>query len=267
MQAIADIHPSHLHIVAASVVKEQIDIRQQIDALINDFETRVRARPAVGAAAHRRMSCVAVSLPRSLVSLWSDQRRSYPPELTANIQPRATTTTSIIPSQLSDLCPENFRHLLRRSIWLRLRLEKVTRILTRESCVSEVVWAAEMCSTGRCGTWCEMVAAGLRDQLELQLMMDMMFSNIHGSKWSPTRKWRDRFFAVAAMKGWDLPPVRVFVASDLSDEEDEDDGEESPLHCRLKRAGFCAQLLCQPFHPPGIQQGVFGLHEDDLPTA
>lgn len=262
MQAIANIHPSHLHIVAALVVKEQDDIRQQIDALINDFDTRVRARPATAAAAHRRMSCVSRSLPRSLASLWSDQRMSCPAELTTNIQPH-TTTTSILPSHLSDLWPEIFRHLLRQSIRLRLRLEKVTRIFTREACVREILWAVEMGGTGECETWCGMVAAGLRDKQELQLMMDMMFSNMHGSRCPPTKTWHDRFSAVAAMKGWQLPPVRMVVACDLSDEEEEDDGEETLQQIRLKVAGFSVQLLCQSFHPPWSQWRVLGLHEDE----
>lgn len=236
MQAIANIHPSHLHVVAASVVEEQIGIRHQIHALINDFATRASAQPAAGSAALRRMSCVPPTSSRSHNRTDSRHR---------------TTTTSIIPSQLVDMWPEIFKHLLRRTKQLRCRLDKVFRILTREACTSVVVDALDRKRLTP-NQWVALASAGLRDSVELQLMMEMMFSNIHGCREHPTRQWHTTFLELAAMKGWQLPPVRVFEFGDLSCEEEEDNWEWSKLRQRFKTAGFCVQVLRQPFYNHNI---------------
>lgn len=240
MQAIANIHPSHLHIVAASVVKDQIEIRQQITALTNDFEARASAQAVSQFALLRKMSSVA-ELPRYLTAL-IDSTGDITTCARTDSQLR-TTTTSIIPSHLSDLWIEIFRHLLRKNIWLRRRLEKVTRILTRESCVSVMVKAA-MHATGESATWCNLVAAGLRDTVELQLLMEAMISNIHGWWLFPTKQYHNSFSAVAAIKGWQLPRLRIW-------------GDPNPsLHRHLTTAGFDVLELCRPYYPPHISRSV-----------
>lgn len=237
MQAIANINPSHFHIVAASVVEEQFKLRQQIRALINDVDARASARAVSQLAMLRRMSVVA-ELPRYLNAL-IESTEDIQTSTRARSQLR-TTTTSILPPQLSDLWPEIFRHLLRKNIWLRQRLEKVTRIFTRPSCVSVMMAAAGMYASGESATWCDMVAAGLRDKVELQLLMEVMMSNIHGRWYFPTKQFHDSFSLVAAIRGWQLPRVRIWAHTNRS------------LHHHFTTAGFCVLELSQPFYPPQI---------------
>lgn len=241
MQAIADIHPSHLHIVAASVVEDQVRIRQQIDALINDLEARDSARVVSQSAMLRKMSVVA-ELPRHLTPLVGPPE--YVKTCTRMQSQIRTTTTSILPARLSDLWIEIFRHLLRKTIWLQCRLEKVTRIFTRQTCVSVLFAACGNYVTGESATWCQLVAAGVRDNLELQLLMEVMMSNIYGRWFFPTKEFHDSFSSVAANRGWQLPRMRIWTDPNRS------------LHYHLTTAGFDVVEICRPFYPPHISRSV-----------
>lgn len=238
----AKVHPSHFHIVAASVVKEQDEIRSQINTLRNHPDVKELAMHKAAIAAQKRMSRFVEQTPSGCLIcrelLLQDTNQPTVHRLPTAVC-RRDSTTSMLPPQLFDVWPRILQHLLQRTAHLRRLLERVERIFTREACV-KTVWVAIWNPGGPSPRWAAMVAAGLRDREELQLLLEMMFSDVYGSRCCPDSGWYQAFADAAAIKGWQLPVIRTWG-----------DFDSEVVH-DLQTAGFQSELLRQPRHNPTI---------------
>lgn len=239
MMAAANVHPSHFHIVAAAIVKEQEEIRLRIQTLINDPDAKDLAHHRASVEAYKRMSrhveqqppncriCKQLLLEDTKVTLYRSPRVCQ------------QTSTSILPPELFDLWPRILEHLLQRPAQLHRLLERVERILTRET-RAKTAWNAIWGGTAS-PEWAAMIASGLCDRVELQLLMEMMFSNMYGTRQNPSAALHEVFNDGAAMKGWQMPAIRIWEG-----------GEADELPHQLHAAGFRTEVLAEAHRNPDI---------------
>lgn len=237
--------------VAASIVKEQDEIRLQIRTLINDPDAKDLAQHRASLGAHKRMSrWVDQGEPLCRICRELLLQDTTPTPLCTLPRVSPQNTTSILPPPLRDVWPRILEHLLQRTGQLRRLFERVDRILTPEVCaktVFNVLWGRE-----EAPPWAAMIASGLRDSTDLQRLLEMMFSDIHGCIMEPTSAWHKVLTEAAAIRGWPLPAIRTWGDYDLSDGEVDEEDEVNELVERIEGAGFRAQLLRRPYHTPEI---------------
>lgn len=252
MIAAAKVHPSHFHVVAASVLKGQDEIRSQINTLINDPNARESAQHEMALAARKRITRF---LPPGFMTsqqllLMDTPRHTVCRSPTTAC--RRNSIKSLLPPQLFDLWPRILGHLLQRTVKLRQLLERVNRIFTRDVCagaVWRVMWTLPTPNMPS-QQWAAMIAAGVRDEKELQLLLERLFSNIHGGnihglcRYYPTPGWYRTLADAAAIKGWQLPAIRILG--------DFDRGGMTQLAHGLEKAGFRSETLCRPWYNPQI---------------
>lgn len=251
MIASASVHPSHFHIVAASIVKEQEDIRLRVRTLVNDPDAQDLAQHRASVEVLKRMSHW-VEQPAPICCTCKEILLEDAKRLTLCRSPRVCqqSSTSILPPQLFDVWPRILEYLLQRTARLRRLLGAVDRIYTRFP-RAKTVWNAVWVGVAT-PQFPAMIASGLWERGELQLLMEMLFSDIYGCRYNPTTAWHEVLADAATIKGWQLPAIRTWGDYDLSDGEGDGD-EMVELVDRMETAGFRAEVLRRPYHNPEIK--------------
>lgn len=249
MIAAAKVHLSHHHIVAASIVEQQEEILLQIRTLINDPDLKQLESHKTAIAARIRMSLPGDRLETSCSIVGELLQHGTK-------QPRRYSSISILPPEVVDVWPRVVKHLLQRTTHLRRKLEKVRRILTREACVEMVYEGVQKLPylPKPTSEWAPIVAAGIRDRQELQMLLEMMFSDFYGCHFRPDPLWCRILTDAAAIRGWQLPAIRTWGDFDLSDGEEDCGDDDSPLELehRLEAAGFSTEIVRLPWQNPTI---------------
>lgn len=234
-------------------MQQQDDIRSQIRALIDDPDVKQLELHRTALAANARMSMFVQQRPPQCWicrELLHEEETKQPAVLRSPTQRTSSSSISILPPQLHDVWPRVVECLLHRTAQLRRLLERVQIMLTREDCAT-AVYRAVWTVLEPAPKWAAVVAAGLRDRHELQLLLEMLFSSFWGCRNVPTPTWHRIMADAAAIRGWRLPAIRVWGNFDGSDGEEEE-SEGSELVPRLETAGFRTKTLCEPWSNPEI---------------